>query len=74
MHFVFLCTLFRHFLFSYSTTCLLHLAQMQNVNAAVELAARRSGGSNFSAERVRQEATEWSDKGSWLLVCVRAFC
>ena len=29
---------------------------------------------NFSVERVRQEATEWSDKGSWLLVWVWAVC
>ena len=29
---------------------------------------------NFSAERVRREATAWSDKGSWLLVWVRAVC
>ena len=29
---------------------------------------------NFSAERVRREATEWLDKGSWLLVWVWAVC
>ena len=29
---------------------------------------------NFSAEPVRHEATEWSDKGSWLLVSVWAVC
>ena len=53
-----------------------HLAQAQNVHATVELAARRSGvfQCNLSAERVRQEATEWSDKGSWLLVWVWAVC
>ena len=40
VHFAFLCTPFRHFLFSCSVTRLLHLVQAQNVNAAVELAAR----------------------------------
>ena len=29
---------------------------------------------NFSAEQVRREATQWSDKGSWLLVWVWAVC
>ena len=29
---------------------------------------------NFSAKRVRREATEWSDKGSWSLVWVWAGC
>ena len=49
---------------------------MQKVHASVELAARRSSvfKCNFIADRVRQEATEWSDKGSWLLVWVWAVC
>ena len=44
--FVFLRTPFRHFLFSCRATCLLHLAQAQNVHAAVELAARQNGAFN----------------------------
>ena len=40
--FVFLCTPFRHFQFSCSATRLLHLTQVHNVHATVELAARQS--------------------------------
>ena len=66
---VFLCTSLRYFVFTCSNTGSLHLAQAQNVHATVELAARRGGVFN-ATEQARQEATEWSDKGSRLFWAV----
>ena len=43
-------------------------------NIGARSTSKRCVQCNFSAKWVRQEATEWSDKGSWLLVSVWAVC
>ena len=62
-----------------SATCLLHLAQVQNVHASVELAARRSGVFNASflpngSDKRQQsgwiKAVGWWFESGW---CVGAF-
>ena len=67
---VFQCTLFCHFLFSCSATCLLHLAQAQNIHATVELAACRSGVFNATflpnGLDERQQSGRIKAVGCWL--------
>ena len=75
------CTPFRHFLLSCfgllaRDQCHRMLRRLIASSASAErtrycVVGSSRGGMfqcNFSAERVRREAAEWSDKGSWPLV------